>query len=160
MKLPCVVVTWVRPLWRNSITYAQCCEYWACRLLSSAGSLVSSMKSIPCWKAYSRTADQEIPRILWTPRVRCSVYNNPPFLLIPSQMIPLHTLPAYFFKNSFVITRYFQPFLTRGLLVRLGSHTRIVHKLLSCTIRTCPTLSCIIGFHVIAEILYVKEQNR
>ena len=151
MKLPCVVVTWARPLWRNNIAYAQCCEYWTCRLMSNVGSLAT-------WSRFL------VDKLIVAQLVKkfAAYYGPRGFAVVFTRthhfsIIPLHTFPAYFFKSRFVAIRYLQAFLTRGLLVRFGCHTRIVHKLLFCTIHACRTLCPIIVLNVIAEILYGKE---
>jgi len=48
----------------------------------------------------SRSAGQEIPRLLWTQEVHYRVHKIPPLDPILTQMDSLHTFPSYFSKFS------------------------------------------------------------
>jgi len=50
------------------------------------------------WEANSRSANQEIPHLLWNPKVHYHVHNNLPLVSILSQLHLVHTFSPYFPK--------------------------------------------------------------
>jgi len=60
--------------------------------------LTYSMEQSPSWEANWSAASQEIPRILWNPKVHHRTHKRTPPLLILSQLHPVHTPTSHFPK--------------------------------------------------------------
>jgi hypothetical protein len=67
------------------------------------------MEQSTSWEADSHSANQEIPRLLWNPKVYYRFRNVPPQVPILSQMHPVCTFPPYFPKIHSNITFLFTP---------------------------------------------------
>jgi len=56
------------------------------------------MEQSPSWEANWFSTSQEIPRILWNPKVHYRIHKCPLSVLILSQLDPFHTPAPYFLK--------------------------------------------------------------
>jgi len=61
--------------------------------------LTYSMQQSPSWEANWFAACQEIPRIVWNPKVHYRTHKCPPPVPILNQLDPVHTPTSHFLKN-------------------------------------------------------------
>jgi hypothetical protein len=71
------------------------------------------MESSPSWETNRCPATQEIPCILWNPKVRYHVNKNSPLVPILSEMDPVHTPILLHEVQYFCLLSLFASILTR-----------------------------------------------
>ena len=54
--------------------------------------LTNSIKQSPSFESDGRSANQEIARLVWKPKIRYRSYKGPLLVLVVSQMNPVNTL--------------------------------------------------------------------
>ena len=96
------------------------------------------MEQGPYWEANRFSASQEIPGILWNPKVHYRIHKCPPPVPILSQLDPVHTPTSYFLKIILILFSHLRPELPSGLFP-LGFTTKTLYTPLSPPTRaTCP----------------------
>jgi hypothetical protein len=92
------------------------------------------MEQIPSWEAASHSASQEIPRLLWNPKV-----HYQPLATILNQMHPVHILPSCFCKMHSNIFSHLRLGVPNGLFPS-GFRTNISYAFLVSSMHaTCCT---------------------
>jgi hypothetical protein len=89
--------------------------------------LTYSMEKIPSWEANRFAASQEIPHILWNPKVHYVIHKCPSPVSILSQLNPVHTSTSYFLKIHLNITLSSMPGSTQYSRFLRFPHQNPVH---------------------------------
>jgi hypothetical protein len=99
--------------------------------------LTYSIEQSPSWVANRFPASQEIPCILWNPKVYYRIHKCPPPVPIPSQIDPVHT-PTTSWRSILILSSHLRLGLQSGLFPS-GFQTKPQYTCLLFPIRaTCP----------------------
>ena len=91
------------------------------------------------WEANWFLASQEIPRILWNPKVHYSIHKYPPTFHILSQLDPVHTPHPTSWRSNLILSSHLRLGLPNGIYPSGFSTKTLYTPLLSSISATCPT---------------------
>ena len=74
------------------------------------------MEQIPSWEADRFYASQEIPHILWKPKVHHRTSKFPPPVPVPSQINPVHAPHPISWRSTLILSSHISLGLLNGLL--------------------------------------------
>jgi len=112
---------------------------WTCTVKKALLGKETSIKNLtPCSRVLlenlnSNSASQEIPCLLWNPKVHYRVHNSPPLVPILTYLHPVHIFRPYFPKTRSNIIFPLRPGLLRGLFRFFNQNTVCIsHLFRSC----------------------------
>jgi hypothetical protein len=108
--------------------------------------LIYSMEQMPSWAANRFEASQEIPRILWNPKVHYRIHKCPPTVSILSQFNSVHTPTSYFLKIHLSIIFPSMPGSPQWSLYPHVSHQNPVYTSPHPIPTTCPAHLILLDF--------------
>ena len=113
------------------------------------------MEQSPSWEANRFSAGQQIPRILWNPKVHCRVYKSPPPVPVLSQINPVHAPHHTSWWSILILSSHLRLGLTNGLFPSRVPTNILYAPLFSPVHTTCP--AHLILFYLIARIIFDDE---
>jgi len=117
------------------------------------------MEQSPSWEAKSFSASQEIPRILWNPKVHYRIHKCPPPVPILSQLDPVHTPHPTSWRSLLIQSSHLRLGLPSSLFPS-GFPTKTLYTPFLSPIRaTCPA-HLIILYFIIRKILGEEYRSR
>ena len=118
--------------------------------------LTSSTAHSASWEVNRYSARQEIPPILWNPKVHYHIHNNPPPVPILSQLDPVHTTHPTS-PSILILSLHLCLGLPSGLLPS-GFPPKTLHAYLLSTIRaTCPVHLSLLDLMTPNDIWWVTQ---
>jgi hypothetical protein len=101
--------------------------------------MTNSMQQRLSWEANRSSANQEIPRVLWNPKVHYRIHNSPPPVPILSHINPVHALHPTSWRSILILSSHLRLSLPSGLLplVTLNDTETFHNQLSMSTNRHC-----------------------
>jgi hypothetical protein len=130
--------------WRLQTKYAFYCTIFHQLIIPYL--LTYSMEQSLSWEANRFSASQEIPRILWNPKVSYLIHKCPPPVPIQSQLNPVHSPTSQFLRIHLNVSSHLRLGLPSGLFPSDFPTKTLYTPLLSPIRVTCPAHLILLDF--------------